>query len=288
MNKFLTRLIHSVIYRKGAEGFLQLYYFKRQSTSDLFSEWSTERVFLEQLIDKMEIKAGQFVDIGASDGFSFSSTYGFAKSGKFSGLSVEMNWQKFLKMSVVYSEFPLVSVARVKVTPKNIVELLQGFHIKEDFDVLNLDIDSYDLHVLESMLRVFRPKIISMEFNEKIPLGIFFTVDYFDEHFWRGDHFFGCSLEAACQLLFVKGYFLHRLIESNAVFVSEELLSEQVNSIPYDQAYLDSYVNSKERASLYPFNSNVNYWLDLELDEAINEIQNFFRDYNGLYTLRKA
>ena len=85
-------------------------------------------------------------------------------------------------------------LARARVTPLNLVNSQPGNEVPKNFELLNLDIDSYDLRVVETILSSgFRPQIISMEVNEKIPSGIFFTVEYDDEHYWKGDHFYGCS-----------------------------------------------------------------------------------------------
>ena len=138
----------------------------------------------------MEIYSGYYVDIGASDGWSSSSTYPFAKSKRFSGLSVELDDKKFKKMKFIYKKFNNTHLSNSKVTPENVVNLLKEFKVPQNFDVLNLDIDSYDLFVVKKLLNSYQPKIISMEINEKIPPPIYFTVTYDENHFWKADHFF--------------------------------------------------------------------------------------------------
>src|SRR5271169_2592467 len=60
------------------------------------------------------------VDVGAYDGYSLSNTLGLFNTG-WSGLAIEYEPGLFARLSVRYQRFPKVSLARVKVTPDNIV-----------------------------------------------------------------------------------------------------------------------------------------------------------------------
>ena len=173
---------------------------------------------LIELCEKFQINKGYYVDIGASDGWTSSATFPFAKSKNFSGLSIEPDSEKF-KNEFIYKNFNNI-ISNSKVTPENVIYLLKEFDVPENFDLLNLDIDSYDLFVVKGLLDSFQPKIISMEINEKIPPPIYFTVTYDEKHFWEGDHFFGCSLQAAYQELCKFNYELHTLLYNNAIFIS--------------------------------------------------------------------
>ena len=105
-----------------------------------------------------------------------------------------------------------VEIARLKVTPLNIPKIPSGFEVPFNFTILNLDIDLYDLYVFESILKNgYQPEIISMEVNEKIPPRIFFTMLYRADVLWEGDNFYGCSLQAANQMLIKYNYVLVKL-----------------------------------------------------------------------------
>ena len=86
-------------------------------------------------------------------------------------------------MQYIYKNFPNTHLSKRKVTPLNILDLLSEFDVPQNFDILNLDIDSYELFVISNLLQSFRPKIISMEINEKIPPPIYFTVNYDENHY---------------------------------------------------------------------------------------------------------
>ena len=245
-----------------------------------------EREVLESFINKLNIQEGFVVDIAASDGFTQSSTLGLFSRPGWGGLAVEMDPVKFSKLAKLYSNFKGCKLARNRVTPKNIIPLFDAYEVPKEFSALNLDIDSYDLHVIDSLLRGdYRPALISMEINEKIPSGIFFTVNYDENHFWQGDHFYGCSLDAACLIVKKYGYQLIHLEFNNAFFLRNDLGFSLNSDLPSDFAYKKGYVERENRTLLFPWNYNVDYWLMLDKKDAYNEISKFFNNYNGKYTL---
>lgn len=256
---------------------------------DFFADKSGagERVELEYLVSQVVPGPGYVVDIAASDGLSQSSTVGLFSAQGWKGLAIEMDPSKFSSLALSYSRMTGTSLARMRITPMNIVSTLQAFEVAPDFTVLNLDIDSYDLRVLESLLKGgFYPGIITMEINEKIPPGVFFTVEFDDEHYWQGDHFYGCSLDAACEIVQPFGYSLHKLQYNNAFFVRSDLSNEGVGDLAPDLAFELGYKKAVNRSSLFPYNSDVDHWLDLEPTDAVKAVTRFFNGYSGKFSIR--
>ena len=135
-------------------------------------------------------------------------------------------------------------LSKTKVTPLNIEHLLNEFDVPQNFDILNLDIDSYDLFV-KNLLQSFKPKIVSMEINEKIPPPIYFTVNFDENHYWRGDHFYGCSLQAAHDELSKFDYQLYTVIYNNAIFISNNI-NVKFPDLTITKFYEDGYVNKPD------------------------------------------
>jgi len=239
---------------------------------------------LLQICKELNISNGYYVDIGASDGWTSSSTFPFARSKNFSGLSVELDDKKFKKMQYIYKNFQNADLSKTKVTPLSILDLLNEFDVPQNFDILNLDIDSYDLFVIKKLLESYRPKIISMEINEKIPPPIYFTVTYDENHFWKGDHFFGCSLQAAFEEVSKFDYKLYTVIYNNAIFIPKEMNLEFQN-LTVAEFYKDGYMNKSDRKEKFSYNSDVDVLLDMKQEEAIIFLNNFFKDYQGLFIL---
>jgi hypothetical protein len=236
--------------------------------------------------DNLNIDSGYVVDMAASDGVSQSCTLEFFKDVRWHGLAVEMDAAKFAKLSFIYSNFPNAKLARGRVTPQNVSSLLDAFEVPRKFTLLNLDIDSYDLHVLSSILNSgYKPTIISMEVNEKIPPPIYFTVNYNDSHYWHGDHFYGCSLVAAAQTVKPFGYVLESLQYNNAFFIDSDIAAGKIIDSDVHSAYFTGYAAKADRLALFPYNANVDCLLTMNKDDSIKFINEFFSIYAGLYTI---
>ena len=246
-----------------------------------------EYSYLKTLINRLNLTNGYVVDIAASDGVSQSSTLGFFRDPEWKGLAVEMDPVKFSKLAFIYANFPSAKLARGRVTPNNVSSILHGFEVPIDFTLLNLDIDSYDLYVMDQLLKAgFRPKIISMEINEKIPPPIYFTVEYDDNHYWKEDHFYGCSLTAASETVKPFGYKLESLQYNNAIFIHVDACAGLIDDVDVETAYNAGYRNQPSRKKLFPWNSNVECLLECSPKEGIDFLSNFFASYRGQFTLR--
>jgi hypothetical protein len=264
--------------------FVRHYRRSRQGESSYAGEYRR----LEAIAFQLKIKDGYVVDIAASDGVSQSCTLAFFRDHDWAGLAVEMDPLKFSKLAFLYANFPKAKLARGRITPDNTVALLRGFEVPTNFALLNLDIDSYDLFVMDELLKsAFRPKIISMEVNEKIPPPIFFTVKYDDAHYWQGDHFYGCSLAAAAATVKPYGYILESLQYNNAVFVRSDIADNLFDDLSVESAYDIGYRNRPDRKTLFPWNSNVDCLLQYSTQESILFLRELFKQYDGKYILRE-
>jgi hypothetical protein len=225
------------------------------------------------------------VDIAASDGVTMSPVYPFFKKGS-KGLAVEFDPLKFAKLAFIYRFFPDVILLKQKITPVNIAKVMNSNSVPKDFEILNLDIDSYDLEVVDSILSSgFKPKIVTLEINEKIPPGIYFNVKYNSEHYWQGDHFYGCSLTAASITMNSHDYRLVWLEFNNAIFVHKNSTICSLESLTVEAAYKTGYLDRPDVQTLFEYNNDVWHWNYLPQSEAIIEIENFFSHYHGKFEL---
>ncbi len=258
-----------------------------KSTQEKIS-YAGEYEHLKQILSRMDVNNGYVVDIAASDGVTQSCTLGFFENPNWAGLAVEMDPFKFSKLAFIYANFPNAKLARGRITPNNISFIMNGFEVPHEFTLLNLDIDSYDLYVIDKLLKSgFKPKIISMEVNEKIPPPIFFTVDYDEAHYWQGDHFYGCSLSAASDTVKPYGYILESLQYNNAIFIRSDMANDLFDDLSVETAYDIGYRNKSDRKKLFPWNSNVDCLLDQSTHDSITFLNELFKKYNGKYTLRQ-
>ncbi|MBF7728997.1 FkbM family methyltransferase [Pseudomonas sp. N040] len=94
-------------------------------------------------------------------------------------------------------------------------------------DLLSLDIDGNDLHVLPDFVRSLTPKLVCVEYNAKFPPPTRQVMAYDDAHGWAYDDYFGASLQSWVEALQALGYCLVAcsLSGANAFFVRDDLIA---------------------------------------------------------------
>ena len=126
-----------------------------------------------------------------------------------------------------------LSVDSSKVSENTIEELLEGFGVPEEFDLLSIDIDGIDYWVWKS-LNYYRPRIVVIEYNAHYPPTFRWVQKYDTNRNWDGSSYFGASLKSLEILGSEKGYCLVGcdFAGVNACFVRRDLVQNQF-SPPY-------------------------------------------------------
>lgn len=180
--------------------------YPRAGGGSHFTTFHNEHLVIADALQSiaLESPACFFVDIGSGDGVDMSNTFLLAEQGA-EGIALELNPSKFAMMSVSYRALPKIQLARVPVTPLNVISLLEGLDCPREPTLLNLDIDSYDYDVLAVLLKKYRFLFLCLEINPIFPFEIQFKVN-FPSAEWSGDLFQGMSLSVVTQLLNDNGY----------------------------------------------------------------------------------
>eukprot|EP00808_Paulinella_micropora_P001815 g25703.t1 len=118
-----------------------------------------------------------------------------------------------------------------RVSPSIFAQALTSKHVPKDFDVLKLDLDSFECDLLQIVLEQgFRPKVIVVELNPAWPPPLRFHMHYHPEYKYDtgGTFFYGCSLQVAADILsseykllqytWVDGWFVHADLYQPFVF----------------------------------------------------------------------
>jgi len=250
------------------------------------NSFAGETEAIQNILSKLGDHSRYLVDIGASDGITQSSTVKFLVDYKYSGLLFEYEPKNFSKLAFLYNDRIDITLTKAKITPNNIVKFMESYAVPQDFSLLNLDIDSYDLEVLRSLLvGGFNPKVISMEINEIFPPNIEFEVGYSADHSWQGDHFFGCSVALAEKTLRTLGYSLVEIEYNNAFFVSNSLADKFDLKRNIFELYDQGYRNKIDRKSKFTGNSDVEYLLTASPKECDEKLRTLFLKYEGKFSL---
>jgi hypothetical protein len=114
------------------------------------------------------------------------------------------------------------------ITVSNINDLISANVTQNEIDLLSVDIDGNDYHVLRAITCI-RPRVLVIEYNAKFAPPVMFCMDYAESHMWTGDDCFGASLKFMEISLDRMGYCLVgcNLTGANAFFVRKELVADK-------------------------------------------------------------
>ena len=169
----------------------------------------------------------RFVEFGVSDGRECNTLKLLVEGWR--GLWMESSAASCAAIRRVFAA-PLadgrLELEETSVTAENIEALLAGSRTAAagELDLLSIDIDGNDYHVLKS-IRSVRPRVLVVEYNGKFPPPMDVVPTYDPAHAWDGTDYEGASLQAIANLAARRGY---RLVGTNvagvnAFFVREDL-----------------------------------------------------------------
>ena len=250
------------------------------------NSFANESQIINKILGKIDVGDRILVDIGASDGVTQSSTVKLLFESGYSGFLFEYNSKHFSKLAFVYSSREDVTIAKSKLTPENVTKLFEGLGVPKNFTFLNLDIDSYDLSLLRSLIGGgFSPLLISMEINEIFAPNILFEVLYSEEQFWNGDRFFGCSVGQATKVLNNLGYLLVEIEYNNAFFIHKSCAYNFDPKPDVSSLYEAGYANRQGKKQLFQNNLIIEESLAASIPNEELFIRNLFKSYEGRYYL---
>lgn len=170
-----------------------------------------ESKILLNLFEKIGTKNKIFVDLGAGDGYHLSNTRMLKDLG-WSGLMVDADPQG---CADVICDF---------ITKENILNILCGVCGKEtpyDFDLLSIDLDGNDYHIIKKILELFNPRVIILEVNSQLPLDKSIVMPYNAAHKWDGTNAYGMSYKAAFKLLRENAYDIYDVVNNTNVIATK-------------------------------------------------------------------
>lgn len=132
---------------------------------------------IEEILRRLDIdyNTSWCVDIGAWDGILNSNTLSLVEKGMHA-VFVEGASEKIPDLNETAKKYPKIIpieayVSHEKDNPNSLNNILQKTDLPEDFEVISIDIDSFDLAVWES-LEDYYPKVVVIEVNSSIAPGI--------------------------------------------------------------------------------------------------------------------
>jgi len=123
---------------------------------------------VEELLKRLNIESGYVCEFGAWDGIHLSNTFNLVQNKNFNAVFIEGDENRYNDLLNTVEKFPNIIPIKAYVdhndTSNSLDNLLKKTIIPNDFDILSIDIDSYDYQVWQS-LKVYKPKIVIIEIN---------------------------------------------------------------------------------------------------------------------------
>ena len=194
----------------------------------VFSQ-SDEDGIIREIFNRIGISNKTFIEFGIGNGLENNSLALLFEGWQ--GLWIDASTSSINKIKTNFAkviENGQLTVIESFITKENINQLIAANFKPEEVDLLSVDIDGNDYHVLNAIACV-NPRVIVIEYNAKFSPPMMFCMDYNPEHFWQKDDCFGMSLKFIEVNLAQKGYCLVgcNISGVNAFFVRQDLVSDQ-------------------------------------------------------------
>jgi hypothetical protein len=199
-----------------------------------FKVWSQneEDGIIEEIFRRIGVarpgQPGSFVEFGVSDGRECNTLKLLVEGWR--GLWMESAPEQCEKIRRIHAG-PIgegrLELLQTAVTAENIDRLIAGSRAAAagELDLLSIDIDGNDYHVLEAIKGV-RPRVVVIEYNGKFPPPMDVVPPYDSAHVWDGSDYAGASLQAISNLAERRDYRLvgTNICGANAFFVRSDLV----------------------------------------------------------------
>lgn len=190
---------------------------------------SDEDGIIREIFNRIGTTNKTFVEFGIGDGLE-NNTLALLFE-EWQGLWIDASSRSINAIQEHFAEViadEQLKIVQSFITKENINTLISSRIQADEIDLLSVDIDGNDYHVLDAIDCV-SPRVIVVEYNAKFTPPILYCMDYDESHSWQKDDCFGASLKFFEVHLERKGYCLVgcNLSGANAFFVRRDLAGDR-------------------------------------------------------------
>ena len=188
---------------------------------------SDEDGIIREIFNRIGVTNKVFIEFGIGNGLENNTLALLFEHWQ--GLWIDASTQNIVKIRKYFAEIirnKQLQVMESFITKENINQLISE-HIKvNEIDLLSVDIDGNDYHVLNAITCV-NPRVIIVEYNAKFTPPILYCMDYNATHAWEKDDCFGVSLKFLEVNLVQYCLVGCNLSGANAFFVRKDLVQDK-------------------------------------------------------------
>jgi hypothetical protein len=183
-------------------------------TKNVYSQFGEDGI-IEKIFSVIGERTKVCIEFGAWDGVYLSNTTNLWKNG-WKAILIESDVERFRTLSENVKGFNCITLNYcIGNDPDNdsLEYVLHKNEVKDEIDLLSIDVDGNDYYIFQSLNRI-RPRVIICEFNPTIPYHLDVYADY--------RNYFGCSISALNRVAGEKGYRLVAVTDVNCFYVRDE------------------------------------------------------------------
>jgi len=204
----------------------------------VFSQTDEDGV-IREVFRRIGVTSKTFVEFGIGNGLENNSHALLFDDWR--GLWIEASKRSVSTIRKEYAEIiraGQLTVVQAFITRDNINSLIGDNFDATEIDMLSIDIDGNDYHILEA-INCINPRLIVLEYNAKFAPPLEYCMDYDDARSWHHDDCFGASLKFLENKLRARGYSLVAcgLTGLNSFFVRSDLVEGNFTP-PYTSEHL--------------------------------------------------
>lgn len=230
-------------------------------TGPWYSENGEDGV-IEYLFTHIEDTNKFALDLGAGGGYVGSNLRHMVDVKKWS--TTEIDGKKYPIQS------PTVQIERI--TPDNVVGLLEKYNTPQYVDLMSLDIDSMDYQVLESVLLAgYSSTVLAIEYNPIFSSSESYYRNYDASYNKDSTSNYGASIACFQKILDEYGYTLIHVFgqkcpvngktiqSNNALFIKDEYIIDPVTSIHdmHKETWIESWKSKNPNSGLESIKANL-------------------------------
>jgi len=183
---------------------------------------------IQEIFRRIGVSERTFIEFGVETGIECNTAKLLIEGWR--GLWIEANAQACKGIASIFEPFlkdRRLTLAQSVVTTENINSLIEKSGLKDEIDLLSIDIDFNDYWIWKAIGTV-KPRVVVIEYNAGLHPPLSLTVPYQPNRSGDGTNYFGASLEALVRLGRQKGYSVVgcNISGSNAFFVRDDLCAD--------------------------------------------------------------